>query len=204
MTIQANGYRPILRCCLTLLPVVAFSLSSGCDHETKPTSTDTTNPDQPNALPSGTAPDKASIDQGEKENTPTQSPKVSSEEATSALKKLGATFQQEPDLGGLFIDFGLIRGEFPNDKLKQLHAIPDIAVVRLPEGVTDAGLANLKGLSSLKSLAITGNNISDAGLEHLSGLTTLESVVIWSNKVTDAGVERLKQGLPKCKVKVNR
>ena len=59
--------------------------------------------------------------------------------------------------------------------------------------VTDAGLANLKGLTNLQKLDLTiCRKISDAGLVHLRGLTNLQKLYLAGTKVTDAGLVHLK------------
>jgi hypothetical protein len=39
------------------------------------------------------------------------------------------------------------------------------------------------------------------GLEHLKGLSQLKRLGLTGTNVTDAGVEKLRQALPKCKIK---
>jgi hypothetical protein len=204
MTTDLHSLHFIPLCRLTLVAAIGISLAAGCGKQASPTNTNTTSQSQSTGEPPGIPPVSISTDQVREQPSPVKAPSESAEQATAALKKLNAVFEQEPSLGGLFIDFGLILGNFPNEEFVHLQAIPKIAAIRLPEGVTDAGLAHLKGLSTLKSVAILGNNVTDSGLEQLDGLTALESVIIWSSKVTDAGVNRLKQALPKCQVTVNR
>jgi Leucine-rich repeat (LRR) protein len=61
--------------------------------------------------------------------------------------------------------------------------------------VTDAGLANLEGLTELQSLDLRDTEVTDAGLEHLKGLTKLWSLDLRNTRVTGEGLEDLK-GLP--------
>jgi hypothetical protein len=56
--------------------------------------------------------------------------------------------------------------------------------------VTDAGLADLKGLK-LRALWLDDTQVTDAGLAHLSGLTTLEFLSLKKTPVTDAGLAQL-------------
>ena len=58
--------------------------------------------------------------------------------------------------------------------------------------VTDAGLANLSGLTSLRRLALDRTRVTDAGLVHLSGLTSLERLSLSETQVTDAGLVHLR------------
>jgi Leucine-rich repeat (LRR) protein len=60
--------------------------------------------------------------------------------------------------------------------------------------VTDAGLANLKGLN-LRKLHLASTRITDAGLEHLKGLPDLEWVDLTHTPVTGTGLEYL-QDMP--------
>lgn len=66
--------------------------------------------------------------------------------------------------------------------------------------VTDAGLANLQGLTSLQGLDLSNTQVSDAGLAHLQGLTSLRWLFLRKTEVTDAGVAKLRNVLPNCRV----
>ena len=62
----------------------------------------------------------------------------------------------------------------------------------LYNNITDAGLAELKGLTKLKLLDLRGcTQISDAGLEQIKGLTNLKSLKLRNPAVTDAGLAYL-------------
>ena len=67
--------------------------------------------------------------------------------------------------------------------------------------ITDAGLAHLKGLVTMKELDLDGCEITDAGLVHLKGLSNLKKVILSVTKITDAGVKSLQKSLPGCKIK---
>jgi predicted nucleic acid-binding protein len=58
--------------------------------------------------------------------------------------------------------------------------------------VTDAGLAYLAGLVGLRTLNLARTAITDAGLAHLRGLTGLRKLVLWGTRVTDAGLAHLR------------
>jgi len=80
---------------------------------------------------------------------------------------------------------------------------PDKAVISVDltqTNVTDAGLANLRGLSQLQSLDLAGTKVSDAGLEQLKALTKLTRLWLQHTKVSDAGLVHLK-GLSKLKTR---
>jgi hypothetical protein len=66
--------------------------------------------------------------------------------------------------------------------------------------VTDAGLAHLVGLTSLRELNLWNTEVTDAGLAHLAGLKSLQELSLWGTRVTNAGVARLKKRLPDCNI----
>ena len=66
--------------------------------------------------------------------------------------------------------------------------------------VTDAGLAHLSELKSLRTLYLKCDKITDAGLVHLKELVCLQKLELENTKVTDEGVVQLKQWLPTAKV----
>ena len=67
--------------------------------------------------------------------------------------------------------------------------------------ISDAGLADIKGLTSLEALNLNScRQVTDAGLVHLKGLTNLEDLDLGETKVTDAGLAAMQQTLPNCKI----
>ncbi len=60
------------------------------------------------------------------------------------------------------------------------------------KSVSDAGLANLKGLAGLKVLVLYNTKLSDAGLAHVKDLTSLTTLDLGQTKVTDAGLDGIK------------
>ena len=126
------------------------------------------------------------------------------QQTITEFRRLGVQFSPNEKLAGTNVDFGLIRGGFPNDKLALLKSLPKVlppVSIRLPEGVTDQGLSHLIGLDRLHELSILGNNVTDAGLRHVEKIKSLKQILIWSNKVTPEGIQRLKQALPNCEIK---
>jgi hypothetical protein len=67
--------------------------------------------------------------------------------------------------------------------------------------LTDDGLAHLRGLERLKDLGIDSQNISDQGLLHLAELKQLTILRLREARFTADGLQRLKQALPRCKIK---
>jgi hypothetical protein len=63
------------------------------------------------------------------------------------------------------------------------------------EGFSDRGLAQLKGLTRLKSLSLGEgkHQISDAGLEFLNGMHDLESLDMRGWNVSDQGIAKLRE-----------
>lgn len=59
-------------------------------------------------------------------------------------------------------------------------------------GITDAGLANLRGLEGLATVDLQYTDVGDAGVEQLKGLPALQYLVLGGTKVTDAGLAHLK------------
>ena len=58
--------------------------------------------------------------------------------------------------------------------------------------LSDAGLADLRGITSLSELLLNRTRVSDAGLGHLKGLTNLSLLQLAHTQVTDAGLTDLK------------
>jgi hypothetical protein len=59
-------------------------------------------------------------------------------------------------------------------------------------GITDAGLAHLKGLIHLSSLELANTPVSDDGSTHLKGLTKLVFLSLNNTQVSDASLAHLK------------
>jgi len=158
--------------------------------------------------------------------TPKATPRPDDPAAVAELQKLGAQIEKD--------ESGVVRGlVFGGAKatdttlahLKGLHSLQRLQMSCIVK-VTDEGLANLAGLSELRSLylgfsEITDRglvhlkrlqnleklafstikaNITDAGLEHLKGLNRLRELRLGAARVTEAGVTELQNALPNCKI----
>lgn len=66
--------------------------------------------------------------------------------------------------------------------------------------VTDAGLLRLQGLTNLQAIILDNTQITDAGLVHLKGLTALRWLRLDKTQVTHAGPAQLRKALPKCQI----
>src|SRR5262245_19948913 len=104
-----------------------------------------------------------------------------------------------PSLRHLFVSDGKIT-DAGLAQLKGLTRLEGLAIGRSP--ITDAGLAQLKGLARLDRLDLSDVPITDAGLENLKGLPRLRMVRLWNTEVTDAGVAKLREALPYALVSV--
>jgi hypothetical protein len=82
-----------------------------------------------------------------------------------------------------------------NDEVtKQLARFPRLEPVNLGDwSVSDAGLANLSGLTDLTVLNLQRTQVTNAGLAHLSGLTKLQSLDLSGIQVTDLGLPHQKR-----------
>jgi internalin A len=58
--------------------------------------------------------------------------------------------------------------------------------------LTDAGVAHLKGLRNLKHLHASGTKMTDIGLGHLAGLPRLENFDLQGGRFTNAGLKHLR------------
>ncbi len=67
--------------------------------------------------------------------------------------------------------------------------------------ITDAGLVHLGKLTKLMWLNLYGTEITDAGLVHLGKLTDLSELSLGGTKITDAGLKRLRQRLPRTRIR---
>ncbi|TWU06314.1 M56 family metallopeptidase [Stieleria varia] len=81
-------------------------------------------------------------------------------------------------------------GVTPED-LFQIENFPNLRLVNLPEGVSDADLVHLSGLSELEILTLQHLNVSDAGLSHLQRLTNVETLYLKRTRITDGGLVNL-------------
>ncbi len=67
-----------------------------------------------------------------------------------------------------------------DETARQLAALPHVEMLVLTEKVTDAGLANLKGLTGLKRIHSCGPALTDAALRHISAAVALQYLHIQS------------------------
>ena len=76
-----------------------------------------------------------------------------------------------------------------------------VVVVWMPEGTTDADLAGLCELRSLRALYLGGSHVTDAGLARVAELRGLRELnLLGCPGVTAEGAARLRKALPGCEV----
>jgi len=56
-------------------------------------------------------------------------------------------------------------------------------------------------LDEVEQVYLVTNHVTDAGLAHLQGLTSLRELRLRGTQVTNAGVAKLRQALPNCKIR---
>lgn len=62
--------------------------------------------------------------------------------------------------------------------------------------MTDAGLAHLAEVKTLRVLDLTNTRVGDDGLEHLKALPRLERVGLSGTRVTEPALRELRAALP--------
>lgn len=67
--------------------------------------------------------------------------------------------------------------------------------------LTDAGMVSLGRMTGLQTLSLICTEITDAGLEHLGRLVQLEVLELGPENVTAAGVAKLRRRLPCCDIR---
>jgi hypothetical protein len=82
----------------------------------------------------------------------------------------------------------------------RLAQYPRLRILHLG-GQTDAALYSLSQIPQLEELWLHGCRITDDGLRVLATMEALRDVNLHETPVTAAGVERLRQQLPRCRVR---
>lgn len=99
------------------------------------------------------------------------------------------------DIGGLsqleFLDFG--KTQFHDEDLACLAKLTRLRelYVFTQRGVSDAGIANLAGLTSLEHLGIGGPNLTNRSLSYLANMKKLDYLWIGDGDFTDGGLRHL-------------
>ncbi|WP_158261345.1 MULTISPECIES: hypothetical protein [Pirellulaceae] len=93
---------------------------------------------------------------------------------------------------------GVVRTEF----LKAVAECPTIEGINFYElDLTDADLQELSGMPNLMHLDISLNvDVTDAGLAHLASIKSLRILCLYETQVTKQGVDQLQAELPHCEI----
>ncbi len=92
-------------------------------------------------------------------------------------------------------------GKVTDAGLASLHELPSLRVLGLGAGsmpITDAGMAHVAGLRQLRELRIVSVPISDAGIAQLRDMPNLERVHLGRTNETENGIQALHRALPDC------
>ena len=85
--------------------------------------------------------------------------------------------------------------------LAQLHGLSRLRTLNLwGNKITDAGLVHLKGLTRLRWLCLDQTAVTDSGLKQLAGLRNLETLSLEHTRCTDGGAQELARALPRLKI----
>ncbi len=146
--------------------------------------------------------------------------------ALETLRKSGGTVLEiAQNDNRVEVSFHLSDAKIGDKQLEPLKGLKSVYSLNLRGAeVTDAGLANLSGLTGLKRLHLEltkvsdkgipallklesveylnlyGTQITNAGLQQLGKMKNLKKVYIWQTKVDIAGVTAFKKAAPKIKV----
>jgi hypothetical protein len=87
-----------------------------------------------------------------------------------------------------------LKGDLTPDVLAQIDRMRSLEALTLTlTRMTDADMANLRGLASVQELDLTGSRITDLGLENLASLPHLQTLRLNKTEITDAGLMRLRK-----------
>jgi formylglycine-generating enzyme required for sulfatase activity/serine/threonine protein kinase len=91
------------------------------------------------------------------------------------------------------ISFLATHSELDDDGLKHLHGADNLKRLVLYDqvGVTDAGIAQLAGISCLKHLDLRDIRMTDKGIQHFADMKQLKTLALMGPQFTDSGVAHL-------------
>ena len=115
------------------------------------------------------------------------------ERVIAIIEKLGGRVtRDEKSLGKPVIVVNLSGTKVTDAELANLKGLTELRHLNLGETrVTDTGLVNIKGLTELISVHLYKTYITDAGLANFKGLTKLKLLELWGIPVTDSGLRHL-------------
>jgi hypothetical protein len=113
-----------------------------------------------------------------------------------SVQAAGGRTLLRPESGMVLVMFE--GGSFGDAELASLQHLEFGTSFSAPNAqLTDEGLAQLASVGQrIATLELTGNPITDAGLAHLKQMKSLKFVVLDQTQVTPTGVEELRSALP--------
>jgi len=85
-------------------------------------------------------------------------------------------------------------------QLKGLTELETLIIIGCTTEITDDGMADLAGLSNLEYLTLDTTQVTNVGLMRLKRLTKLRYLDISSPHITNKGLKKLLDSLPNCKI----
>jgi hypothetical protein len=90
-----------------------------------------------------------------------------------------------------------VRGKVTDAGLAQITGLTDLRWLFLSDtGITDTGLATIASLTNLQALDLSNTRITNAGLARLAGLRRCQSIIVFDTKVTPEGIVAMKSKCP--------
>ena len=121
---------------------------------------------------------------------------VDESQAILAIGRLGARIELDDKLPGRPVVGINLCGchRFKNKDCHLLQPFRQLRSLDLTERkITDAGLKEIRELTSLTTLSLSHNRITDAGLKELRALSKLTKLELTGNAITDAGLAELRE-----------
>jgi internalin A len=101
------------------------------------------------------------------------------------------------NLNGLKLKtLSVYRDQITDEMLKVLHEVNLLHTINWARGEN----GRPTGLKDVRYINLAGSRVTDAGLRELEGMTSLVEVFLEKTKVTDEGISNLKKALPKLQV----
>jgi internalin A len=96
-----------------------------------------------------------------------------------------------PNLKSLSVDGTVVSDDKGMAHVAALANLETLCLDDYAAGITGSGLAQLKHLTRLRRLHLTGYSTTDSALVHVAGLRALRELSLDGSQVTDAGLEHL-------------
>lgn len=98
-------------------------------------------------------------------------------------------------------DLSLARSRIGDDTMKLAARMPNLSRLDVREtGVTDAGVAALKGHAQLAELVLAKTHLTEAAVDHLLELPALKRVFLWDSGLDAKAIGRLRRERPELAV----